>query len=359
MIKPLTSLRFVFALMVFATHLNFLKESTSEVSRTIYNLVFYEGYIGVGFFFILSGFILAYNYQEGMLKGQKSIKSFYHARIARIVPLHMLTFIIAIPLTYQIFIQSKSLWLSQAVTNISLTQSFVPIKSFYFSFNGVSWSISDEMFFYLLFPILMLSIPRLTGLKSYLPLLLIALIPLLTFVVPDSYWRSFFYINPFVRIVDFIIGIGVYNVYKGISAKWTSLNFDVMEVSAVLLLFVFFLFHQHIPQVARYSFYYWIPTSYLIFVFAFQKGMISKFLSRKSFVYLGELSFGFYMFHHLVLRYFFYANTKYIITKDDILIICIVLVITLIVSHFSYKYFETPMNRYVRRLLGRSSNHTL
>ena len=356
MIKPLTSLRFVFALMVFATHLFFLKQSASEVSRTLYNSVLYEGYIGVGFFFILSGFILAYNYQEALLKGQRSIQSFYRARIARILPLHLLTFIIAIPLTYQIFIQSKSLWLSQAVTNISLTQSFVPIKSFYFSFNGVSWSISDEMFFYLLFPALVLLIPRLTGFKSYLPLLLIASIPLLTFVIPDSYWHSLFYINPFVRIVDFIIGIGVYNVYKSFSAKKTNLNFEVMEVSAVLLLFVFFLFHEHIPQVARYSFYYWIPMSYLIFVFAFQKGNLSRWLSKKTFVYLGELSFGFYMFHYLVLRYFFVANAKYLNIKSDVLIILIVLAITLIISHYSYLYFEKPMNKFVKKLFVKK-NH--
>ncbi|HUH52377.1 MAG TPA: acyltransferase [Flavobacterium sp.] len=355
MIKPLTSLRFIFALMVFATHLFFLKQSTSAVSRTLYNSVFYEGYIGVGFFFMLSGFILAYNYQDALLKRQRSIQSFYRARIARILPLHLLTFIIALPMTYQIFVQNKSLWLSQALTNITLTQSFIPNQAYFLSFNAVSWSISDEMFFYLLFPALVLLIPRLTGFKSYLPILLIAIIPLLIFVIPDSYWYKVFYIHPFVRIVDFIIGIGVYNVYKSFSAKGINLNFNVMEVSAVLLLFVFFLFHEHIPQVARYSFYYWIPMSYLIFVFAFQKGNLSRWLSKKTFIYLGELSFGFYMFHYLVLRYFFVANAKYINIKSDVLIIFIIFAVTLLVSHYSYKYFETPMNRYVRRLLSRIS----
>lgn len=68
MIKPLTSLRFIFAFMVFASHLGFLNKSESNVLHWVYDSVFHEGYIGVSFFFILSGFILAYNYQDGILK---------------------------------------------------------------------------------------------------------------------------------------------------------------------------------------------------------------------------------------------------------------------------------------------------
>ena len=52
MIKPLTSLRFVFALMIFMHHYS-IKKGSSEV-------LFPEGFLGVTFFFILSGFILSY-----------------------------------------------------------------------------------------------------------------------------------------------------------------------------------------------------------------------------------------------------------------------------------------------------------
>lgn len=353
MIKPLTSLRFIFACMVFVSHLVFLKESTSEVSRSIFKSIFYEGYIGVGFFFILSGFVLAYTYQEVILSGQKSIRDFYIARLARIYPLHLLAFLLSLPLTYNLFLQSKSVWLIIAALNLSLTQSFVPIRTYYFSFNGVSWSISAEMFFYLLTPFLFLLIPKLLGYKKYLPLLLIVLVPLLTFIVPEHYYLDVLYINPFVRIADFIIGIGVYAIYKRFLTKKTNVNFDVIEVSAVLLLFVFFLFHEHIPQVARYSFYYWLPMSYLILVFSFQKGMISKFLSKRIFTYLGERSFGFYMFHYLVMWYFWILNAKFLHIKSDVLIVCIMFAITLVMSHWSFLYVEKPMNRLVKKLFAK------
>lgn len=66
MIKPLTSLRFFFALCVFVSHLSFLKGS--EYYANIFETIFDEGFLGVSFFFILSGFILAYNYEDKILE---------------------------------------------------------------------------------------------------------------------------------------------------------------------------------------------------------------------------------------------------------------------------------------------------
>ncbi len=351
MIKPLTSLRFMFAFMVFASHIDFLHDSESKFLCWIYDSIFKEGYIGVSFFFILSGFILAYNYQDKIFKNQTSNKTFYIARFARIFPLHILTFLISIPLTYKIFINNKCLWISQALTNISLTQSYIPIKSIYFAFNAPSWSISDEMFFYLVFPFLILLIPKIRAFKNSLILSVIAIIPLLTLIIPENYYHQIFYINPFTRVVDFILGIAIFNIYQKFAQKKHIINYNYLEISAVLLLLVFFIFHQSIPKVARYSFYYWIPMSYLIFSFSFQKGKISNLLSKKIFIHLGEISFGFYMFHQLVLRYFSVINSNFLHINNDVLITVITFSISLIVSHYSYILFETPMNKYIKKTL--------
>ena len=87
---PLTSMRFLAALFVLLSHLSFLKDNSS------YSLFFVEdGFIGVTFFFILSGFILAYSYSEKFIRDEVSKRKYFIARIARIYPLHLLTFIIA------------------------------------------------------------------------------------------------------------------------------------------------------------------------------------------------------------------------------------------------------------------------
>ena len=72
-IKPLTSMRFIFCLMVFLSHItDLLNNSDKPQVRMISSNIFSEGYIGVSFFFILSGFILSYAYQERVLTNKIS-----------------------------------------------------------------------------------------------------------------------------------------------------------------------------------------------------------------------------------------------------------------------------------------------
>ena len=123
-IYPLTSMRFVFCLMVFFSHLNFLKETDSPFINSIYKNIFYEGYIGVSFFFILSGFVLAYNYFDGLTGNTISVKSFYVNRFARIYPLYIATFIVAIPLLYKSIFLSPLKYLGLSVIHIFLLPKF-------------------------------------------------------------------------------------------------------------------------------------------------------------------------------------------------------------------------------------------
>lgn len=205
------------------------------------------------------------------------------------------------------------------------------------------------MFFYMVFPFLILLIPKIKDYGNFVIISIIALVPLLTLIIPESYHLQIFYINPLLRIVDFIIGIYIYNIYKVISHK-TNLKFDLLEVSAVLIFLIFFVFHKWVPNVARYSFYYWIPMGYLILIFSFQKGRISKFLSKRVFIHLGEISFGFYMFHQLVIRYFEVINTKFLNIENELLMILITFSISLALSYYSFLLYEAPMNRYIKRI---------
>ena len=348
MIKPLTSLRFIFAFMIFLFHLFFWRDSEVKMLNWIYNNILSVGYIGVSFFFILSGFILAYNYQEKILTNKISKKDFYIARFARIYPLHLLTFIIAIPLTFHVFTNNLKLWVIQAVTNLSLTQSLIPVQNINFSFNEPSWSISAESFFYFIFPFLILLTPKLTKKRLFIPFLIfvIAAIPLLVKLVPDRFCPpSLLNINPIVRCLDFIIGIMLYNFYNFIKKKEIKVNYNLLELFALVLFIFFFLFRHHIPNVYRYSFYYWIPMCYLILVISFQRGFISKILSNNILILLGEISFGFYLFHQLVLRYL----QEFSSIKDDITLTVLAFLLSLLISYLSYRWFETPMNKFIKK----------
>jgi peptidoglycan/LPS O-acetylase OafA/YrhL len=352
MIKPLTSLRFIFALMVFTSHLFYIIKGDSTYLSWIFDNIFKEGYIGVSFFFILSGFILSFKYQEPLLNRTQSRSSFLIARFARIYPLHILCFVLAIPASFSTFVENKTEWTIAALSNITLTQSFIPFRSIYFAFNTPSWSISDEMFFYLLFPILIALILKMGKHKFGLTLLTISLVPLAILIVPEKFHHQFLYVNPVFRIFDFIIGIFLYNIFKKISSLKIKLNFSFLEFSAIFLLILFVSIHSLIPEVLRFSVYYWIPMSFLVLIFAFQKGVVSDFLSNKYLLLLGEISFGFYMFHHLILRYLVAINKRFIGIENEYILIFLTLGLTITVSYFSFIWFETPANKYIRSKWG-------
>ena len=105
---------------------------------------------GVSFFFVLSGFILAYTYPN--LREVSSVRHFWIARFARIWPAHLATLLlVTIVAPNMPPVEHR---LSITLANILLLQSWLPFRDSILSYNGVAWSISTEFFFYLCFPVL-------------------------------------------------------------------------------------------------------------------------------------------------------------------------------------------------------------
>jgi peptidoglycan/LPS O-acetylase OafA/YrhL len=130
--------------------------------RPVPGIVFAFGQQAVSFFFILSGVVLAYTYHESIRRGVVGWSSFVNARLARIVPLHVATWLIATVLCLFFAWHSDRgvhpliSWL----TGLFCVQVFFPTANNLFKWNGQSWSISCELFFYALFPFLLLLLAR-------------------------------------------------------------------------------------------------------------------------------------------------------------------------------------------------------
>ncbi|MBN9299329.1 MAG: acyltransferase [Filimonas sp.] len=348
MIKPLTSLRFFFALLVFFMHVSFCFPAAINASwyLQIENHFFKEGFVGVGFFFTLSGFILSYSYEKKILNSDISYKDFLVARIARIYPLHIVTMLLAAPLMLSDFLHNKILWLVKLVCNLLLVQSFISYEHVYSSFNMVSWSLSDEMFFYALFPILIFFVSR-NAKNKYVLISLLILVPVIVFLLGDHRPWYNFYINPFLRVTDFILGILLYKLSK--QAKAISFaKASILEIAAIGLLITFFSINAYIPEVYRYSCFYWLPIAVIIFIFSMSKGWLSNILSSKYLVLLGEISFAFYLLHDLVLRGVKIASKRFY-QFDSVVLIIISLVLTIALSYFFHKRVELPMNIYIKK----------
>lgn len=306
-IESLTSLRFIAALFVVFSHLGFLASSQSIELKQLYDTVFYEGYIGVTFFFILSGFILSFSYTERMQSNSITNRAFYIARIARIYPLHLLTFLLSLPLVfYGIYTQGGSLF--AIVPNFFLIQSFFPDKALFFSANAPSWSLSNELFFYLLFPFFILR-------KNCLLVVVATLIAVfqvtisLSALSPEQqhYWL---YIFPLSRLFDFLVGILLFRLHEAYGQKMRNMGPDLTKGLSIALLMLFIVMKDLIPQAFRYDLYYVLPMALVIFTFAQEGGKISRCLSAKIWVLLGEASFSLYLIHQLVIRYTLGINEK-------------------------------------------------
>lgn len=351
MIKPLTSLRFFFAFCVFLSHLSFLKED--ENFKDLFTNLFSEGFLGVSFFFILSGFILALNYREKFKNNTITLKKFYIARLARIYPLFFFTMVASIPV---LFSSVKIL-----IYNAFLLQSYIPDKEYYFSYNAPSWSISDEMFFYALFPILIsISYKFKSIYKIILCIAFVSVIFLMNIFLPEEKTHYWLYISPFIRVFDFILGIFLFDVCLYIKEKKLNLHKNThsfLEVFAFIILIVFLLLKNHFEIHYRYSLYYWLPMCLIILTSAStfisnKKSLVTSILSQRTLVYLGEISFSFYLIHYLVIIFVSKHNGFMGVHLQSTSLAFMMFIITLITSIFAFEKIEKPFNKKIKHLFS-------
>jgi len=350
-LSPLTSLRFMAAFMVLCHHY----------------FGFKEGYVGVTFFFVLSGFILTYKYHDANFVRQNR-REFWIRRIARIYPMHILTLFASIPLVFSMnFFNSGAIDMLISISpkfilNVLLLQSYIPSNKVYFSYNAVSWSISTEAFFYFVFPLLMgffaiRSTKKIAKLMSFVVLFLILFAVFwATFYPAKSIFEQrthyIFYINPFTRCVEFALGmlIGLHFVRGGKSIQsGTLLECFALAFAAATLWLVS---ANVVPPALNLSLVA-VPASMLVVaVFARGAGAISRLFSLPGLVLLGEASYALYMIHVLVGRYLTLALGRSFST------FVIATVVTLVLSIILYLSFEKPMQRWVLSLGSRRGDRT-
>jgi peptidoglycan/LPS O-acetylase OafA/YrhL len=315
-----------------------------------------EGFIGVSFFFILSGFILSLNYDDRLLSRQVTFREFWVARIARVYPLHLATLLIALGLVVEGTEQWKDFFADPAastvmfLTNASLLHAFVPIPEYFFSYNVPSWSISDEMFFYFAFPFIIFLFVRNKVLLRFGWLLFLA-VPVVMYYSLDNSHHPFMYINPFFRIVDFILGITLHQVYKrgffsGVFKSKVGATF--MELLAFGVFGVVFYYHNDVPMGYRFSWYYWVPMAMIIYSFAHQNGYLSAVFSTRAWVWLGEISFSFYLIHQLTMRHMLTLNGRHHFTGNTYVLAGIMFVVAMVLSYLLHRFIELPCNRYIK-----------
>ncbi|QXQ08103.1 acyltransferase [Sphingosinicellaceae bacterium] len=297
-LPQLTSLRYFAALLVMVSHLDFLKQSTAAPLRRIYDGFLHEGYCGVSFFFVLSGLILSHAYRDALLSRRITVTAYLARRAARILPMHWL---VALPfIAWLALAEGRPIEPLLVTLNLLLLHAWAVPGTLHFSLNGPSWSLSVEMFFYAMFPLLIL-LPRavlariatlqFTGIAA-MALAAAILVPGFS---PDIEWL--FYVNPLVRLLEFITGMLVYDAWRqGHLRAWAGTRFELVLVALVPACMAGFV-ALDVPLPLRWQLAYLPLAAALVFVFACGDGMISRGLRSRVLVGLGEASFSLYLIH--------------------------------------------------------------
>jgi peptidoglycan/LPS O-acetylase OafA/YrhL len=215
------------------------------------------------------------------------------------------------------------------------------------------------MFFYTLFSVILWALLRyrLNRQKLFVGSIIIysALLTIVIINLDAKLSEWLFYIFPFTRLIEFILGVIFGLIFIKYSTKnhWSVKVFSVLELLSIILLLTTVYYFVDIHKTLRYSVFFIPFLLLLIYVFAHQRGIISKWLSHKSFVYLGEISFSFYMIHLLVI---YYLNLVEMLNNYYIIKAIAALVISVLYSAIAYKYYEIPMRNRIRDMLKKVIN---
>lgn len=370
-LDSLTSLRFFAALWIVVYHARDQFNCLWDLPR---NIVFSQG---VTFFFVLSGFILAYVYPK--LDSQKDITHYLKRRIGRIWPLHAAVLImvaLTLPQSVQLVpVSHQAPYFLLFFTNLFMVQSWFPIDQFFFSFNPPAWSISNEFFFYLILPLILLS-NKLTSKISILPLIISFSAVLLMCSFSNSLnlpivnnealsLQALIGVNPLVRVFDFCLGVVCAQIFGKCKFEWNQIQATIFEITALALCLWTILntttiasSAEQLPNISKAG-AYWLRESglvaivfaLLIFTLAHQKGLLAKILSAPLLVQLGEISFAIYLLHFPLIKMFY----VYIPQERSLTDFGLYLTILSCWSYLSYKLWERPWRDYFAHIADKAN----
>lgn len=304
-LPSLTGLRFVAVLFVFAFHASMeVPFSDAGIDRRYADVVANAGWLGVSFFFVLSGFVLTWS-----ARPHDTAAGFWRRRAAKIYPLHVLTWGAALALVAW---AGTAATLHQALPNLLLVHAWFPARPVFSSLNDVTWSLSCEVFFYFSFPLILRGVRRIRAGQLWVwaaaMAVLVPLLPLASELLPGSpalpfgsgsVWQFWFvYVLPAGRLPEFCLGIFLARMLM------TGRRVPIGVLPAAALVLAGYAVSLQLPFLYGLTSVTVLPVGLLIAAVAQRdtSGRTSV-LATPTAVRLGEWSFAFYMVHRLLLEF--------------------------------------------------------
>ena len=342
----LTSLRFFAALYVFLFHMEIRWPLPLP---KFFGAFLSQGAVGMTLFFVLSGFILTYNYYDKLLV--TNYFAFLMKRFARIYPIYLLSALVSLPwfgIQLSLHLKSIAQMLFMVLTNIFLLQAWIPAL-FYLWNDGLSWSLSVELFCYLLFPLLLFGFKKITARQAFIILIACYILTILpgmgyTLFTPQPISPTV-YAMPIFRLPEFIVGL-IFGIFF-LTLKTP--KYPGIKLSLVALLTIVYLgrFSQVLPPIYVTQNFIVVPAfALIIYYLAHSKSkVILGLFNNKVINLLGEASFSFYMMQVLPINLGYYLIKKPFAANHHWLLALLLLALNLLLAFSAYFFVETPCRK--------------
>ncbi len=371
---------------------------------------------GMMLFFVLSGFVIHYNYASAIQeRPAHGTYNFFVARFARLYPLFIvgLLFDLAHHYGYTTLTASFSDAISYYLT---LTQSwfYIPLSghALIYQFGhtpSVGWSVSTEWFFYLVYPLICFGLLKAKKLRMKLFLFLLVSIIFYCFIgalasneatinthatswfgsiadenngFQDCFYRWLIYFSPYSRIGEFLLGNLTAAIYIQLSdrspsykeQKIGSLLITCSVLAIVILHYLGFSQDTWIQLIPLYNYFRKLTFCFgfapflaiIIFCCARYNNIYTRFFSYPSFVIFGEASYSLYLFHMVIIEAFgrdaaaVSQASSWIIYLADFSRLILTFIAAMGFAILSYHMVELPARRFLlKTLINRNRKNTV
>jgi peptidoglycan/LPS O-acetylase OafA/YrhL len=358
-LPAVTSLRFFAAFHVALFHMKEMRVLTGPQWLVGFAGI---GYVGVSFFFVLSGFILVYTYAgRDIVLGE-----FWQTRFARIYPAYLFSLLLTFPFFYigthmfhvPFFLFGEQHFLLSAALVLLLLQAWVPPAAL--MWNAVAWSLSVEAFFYAVFPFALKRFAKLSNvaLGVVIPACwlagmavsagYLAMRPAGAEYVGSTDWSGavqFVKFSPLVRLPEFLLGMACGFLFIR-SERNPKLALPLMT-AGVLGVVATVVASRFVPYLVVHTAMSGPAFAAVVYGIALEPKWAS-WLNNRLLVLFGDASYSFYLLHSTVLGFFFYNWKTGQVRFNGPVGIVIWTIIMLTIASLVYRFIEEPARRKLR-----------
>lgn len=317
-----------------------------------------KGHYGVSLFFVLSGFLITYLLlHEAKTRGKIHVFGFFMRRLLRIWPVYFIVvgfgFLVYPHLPFGIQTTNSPVYYAFFLSNIE------EIRNGYrdaVNLLTITWSVSIEEQFYLAWVVLLALFPFLQKGKGFLPYLLaIAILSLAFRFLYVTDYRVLYY-HTFAVMSDLAIGgiLAYFCFFYQWNTRYNNLHrgliISIYAAGIALILGVRIVFSGNLIAIEK-----WVLGLFFAFVIfdqAFGKHSFFKADKLPMFFSIGTVSYGFYMYHCIVI-YYVQIGFKSAHWNESILgflgYLLLSFFLTFAISWASYRWIEKPILRLKER----------